>query len=325
MSKLSDAKKLTLGADPEFCFARNNDLISAANLLSTNRNRGFDDEPGDDDFAINPDGEFGLDGCEDIAELRPKPSSDPYILVENIRAALNLGYTKVPGLKNYKWVATPYMDDYSMGGHIHLGFRDLPKGAFAHRLNNRSMTDLLDLYLGVPGILSEPSHEASYRRDNGDYGGLGDYRVQPWGMEYRVLSTWLSHPAVTLSILCLAKTVAVEGLMHGKDLKAVSANELNVLFNGMQDPPRNVLKEKLLPIIYTRLTKFELYPTYKEEIGFMLDMVYANKSTLAKKDMKATWNLSKLTPKVVKPTPKHLSQLFKSGRGLEAGVVQQGN
>jgi len=299
MSKLSDAKKLTLGADPEFCFVKRGRIYSAENLLSN--------EPGEDEF-IDTEGEFGLDGCGEIAELRPKPSNDPYVLVENIRKALGIGYIKIPNLRNYKWVATPIQDDYSMGGHIHLGFRNLPKGVFVPRINNRVMTQLLDLYLGVPGVLVEPEWEANSRRD--EYGGVGDYRRQPWGMEYRVLSTWLSHPAVALSILCLAKTVAVEGLMHGDTLRAISDKEYSSLHEFGFDP--KLMKTKLLPTVYSRLTKFELYPLYKEEIGFLLDMIYAGKSTLTRPDMKTTWDLDKLLPKVVASTPKKLSQLFSS-------------
>ena len=309
MSKLSDAKKLTLGADPEFCFTARagGGLVPAVRLFNTN---GEEDDNGD--YIINRDGEFGLDGCSDIAELRPKPSADPYVLVENIRKALGIGYTKIPELKNYTWLASPSQDEYPMGGHIHLGYRSLPKGAFPNKINNGTMTELLDLYLAVPGILVEPKYEADERR--GDYGGLGDWRRQPWGMEYRTLSTWLSHPAVALSVLCLAKTVAVEGLMHGRALRAVSSKDLNVLYNetGTAD---KAMRAKLLPIVYSRLTKFELYPLYKDEIGFLMDMIHSNNSTLTRGDMKSTWELNKFSPKIVKPKPKSLSQLFKVKRG----------
>lgn len=311
MSKLSDAKKLTLGADPEFCFTNRNGLVSAVNLLTAEGEGNNEDT----DFFVDPEGEFGLDGCDEIAELRPKPSHDPYVLVENIRKALVTGYVKVPGLKSYKWVATPEQDEYVMGGHIHLGFRSLPKGSFPQRINNGVMAELLDLYLAVPGILVEPSHEAENRRN--DYGGLGDWRRQPWGMEYRTLSTWLSHPAIALSLLCLAKTVAVEGLMHGSALRSISSKDLRILYDET-GTSQKAMRTKLLPIVYSRLTKFELYPLYKQEIGFLLDMIHANKSTLIRADMKATWGLNKLTPKVMKPKPKTLSQLFKTRneRGL---------
>ena len=144
-------------------------------------------------------------------------------------------------------------------------------------------------------------------------------------MEYRTLGTWLSHPAVALSILCLAKTVAAEGIMHGRALRAVSANEMKAVYDiGTSD--RAGLKKELLPIVYTRLTKFELYPLYKNEIGFLLDMIHANKSMLTRADMKETWGLHKLAPKkIVKPAPKSLSQLFpvRGGRGLAARLSAQ--
>lgn len=314
MSKLSDAKKLTLGADPEFCFTnrRGGGLIPAVGLFNSNG----DDQDDSGHYLINRDGEFGLDGCSDIAELRPKPSADPYVLVDNIRNALAVGYTKLPATKSYRWVATPSLDEYSMGGHIHLGYRSLPKGSFIERINNREMTNLLDLYLAVPGILIEPSGAADQRR--GDYGQLGDWRRQPWGMEYRVLSTWLSHPAVALSILCLAKTVAVEGLMHGKALYAVSSKDIRNLHDS--EGSYHAECKKMLPLVYSRLTKFELYPLYKNEIGFIMDMIHEGKCTETKADMKATWRLAKFEPKVIKTKPKSLTQLFRA-RARSATVV----
>jgi hypothetical protein len=65
------------------------------------------------------------------------------------------------------------------GGHIHIGYNNpsFPK--------NIEIVKALDLFVGLPSILLDTDTE---RRKM--YGKAGAYRIKPYGVEYRVLSTF---------------------------------------------------------------------------------------------------------------------------------------
>jgi len=67
----------------------------------------------------------------------------------------------------------------SSGGHLHLGYKD-PDVETSLKL-----IKAMDLFLGVPSILLDEDIE---RRKL--YGKAGEFRYKPYGLEYRVLSTF---------------------------------------------------------------------------------------------------------------------------------------
>lgn len=69
------------------------------------------------------------------------------------------------------------------GFHIHVGYKDPDK------LTNMLLARAMDLFLGVPSIIMDKD---TARRDTG-YGRAGNYRDQPHGMEYRVLSSYMAR------------------------------------------------------------------------------------------------------------------------------------
>jgi hypothetical protein len=171
-------RPVTIGADPEFAFAKNGAVVRADSLLSGGTTA-----------------KFGTDGRSDTAELRPSAATSASGLVENIRKLIAAQVRRNPTLRDYDWVATPSFNRMPLGGHIHFGFA--PDAEFV---------GILDALLAVPCAMMEPGASARARKAN--YGNLGDFRPQPWGMEYRVLSTWLSSPARAFAVLGAAHALA---------------------------------------------------------------------------------------------------------------------
>lgn len=64
--------------------------------------------------------------------------------------------------------------------HIHVGY---PKQNYETSVN---IVKWMDVFLGVPSILLDEDTE---RRKL--YGRAGAFRLQPWGVEYRVLSSYM--------------------------------------------------------------------------------------------------------------------------------------
>lgn len=64
--------------------------------------------------------------------------------------------------------------------HIHVGY---PNTNVEESL---SIVKWMDVFLGVPSLLLDPDEE---RRKL--YGKAGCFRLQPWGVEYRVLSSYM--------------------------------------------------------------------------------------------------------------------------------------
>ena len=70
----------------------------------------------------------------------------------------------------------------SAGFHVHVGY---PNMDFEVSMN---IVKWMDIFLGVPSVILDPDTE---RRKL--YGKAGCFRLQPWGVEYRVLSSYMMH------------------------------------------------------------------------------------------------------------------------------------
>lgn len=76
----------------------------------------------------------------------------------------------------------------SAGMHIHIGY---PK---FNPISSIQLVKYLDVFLGVPSVLYDTD---TNRRQL--YGKAGSFRLQPWGVEYRVLSSYFLQSPKTLS------------------------------------------------------------------------------------------------------------------------------
>jgi hypothetical protein len=192
-----------LGSDPELFFVKDGKVVPSTLVV-----------PPDNDNQVTQDGFQG--------ELNPSSSNCRQTAASNIGAALeaariyarNVGAdlsfdvgqiisddvwkSVPPSLKRYgcnptlnvherKFVRVTGMRERfrAAGGHIHLGI-----GA---KDNLPQLVELMDIIAGNTCVLIDLDPNNARRRKN--YGRAGEYRVKPYGLEYRVLSNfWLKSP-----------------------------------------------------------------------------------------------------------------------------------
>ncbi len=184
--KIRPTQSFTMGADIEFMLSSDEELIPASTF-----------------FPV--EGPVGCDESEyALAEIRPEKAESPHVLFSNIKKLITEASEKVP-YKNVHFLAgsMPF-SGYQCGGHIHFG---MPISL--------SLLRALDHYLSLPVAMIEDPRTAKLRRKT-KHGGLGRYRVKPYGFEYLSLSSWIIDPKLTMSILCLARLVA----KHHHELKS---------------------------------------------------------------------------------------------------------
>ena len=177
---------VTLGADPEFELIIAGRVESAASILL-----------GD---AIHlPWGSIGVDGAGWPLELRPDPSTSARGLVHNVARLLGAVPQMLGGLPSTVGEA------YAIGGHVHLGLTNAP-------VDERVLVRTLDEAIG--DILYNLSPES---RIEAGYGRRKDWRIQPWGIEYRTppAAIW-AHPQVALVFVGAIKWAAGE-FLRGRD------------------------------------------------------------------------------------------------------------
>jgi len=251
----------TIGADPEFaCLNRKGGVVSAGDYVSE-----------DDDV------EFGADGNGITFELRPGPSKDPLKIVNNIHDIFVRQTIDKPEFLKFKWVAGSWHSGYPMGGHVHFGLK-------ASVVNFADAINHLDHYVGVVSLLLEIKSHGAKRRGDG-YGGMGDMRVQPWGFEYRPMSSWLSSPYVAAAMLCLSKTVMYELLNNSK----FEWHKFAVRDDFYKMNQERVLSK--FPEIWNDITKMHLYQTYKPYIDLIYFLVKNRLTWIPATGMKESWGV----------------------------------
>ena len=225
-----------LGADPEFGFLdTHGHSISASEVVQDEKHETT----------------FGLDGSNEVAEIRPAPSANPFTVVANIGRALRQGAAEHTGTTGYVWKAGSSVDGSPIGGHIHFGTKALKGG---YDLTQCLAT--LDRYLAQTLILLEDPEEARERRDQGSYGRLNDHRDQKHGFEYRAPSSWLTSPYIASGVLCLAKAVVWETIYN----KLGTTHEVMLDQRAYEEANFGPIRRQFEAIICPDIQKFELYP-----------------------------------------------------------------
>lgn len=272
---MAEKKKteITIGCDPEYGIVSNGRLISPNDVIS------------------GSDSEFGIDGSGRVAELRPPYANDPKELTENIMKVLKKGYANNPGLKEYKMKAGGTVVDEPIGGHIHFGHPALKMPDRA-----RLVADALDRTVSVLNLMIEDQEEAINRRIGSGYGqvGSGSYRDQPWGMEYRVLPSWLTTPEECEGILSLAYIVACE---HHDDDIMNEACSLPAYDNlSFRECDKIGLMYYLEPIVKF-IKGLPRYDKYESAIRPIWKLIKNQKVWSCDKDMRDTWDLKSASKK----------------------------
>lgn len=95
----------------------------------------------------------------------------------------------------------------SAGFHIHIGYdnNDIDTSV--------ELVKYLDLYLGVPAVIDDPDKKRRLL-----YGKAGSFRLTPYGVEYRSLSSALMKDKKTLKKVWYRIVAAIDAFNNGKGL-----------------------------------------------------------------------------------------------------------
>jgi len=259
-------KPVTLGADIEFIMRRGKGIVYASRYFSRHGRVGYDQQ-----------GSRYRRGAKPIVEVRPSPSSDPIVLVSNIKDLLRRAARRAP--KDSSWQAGSLpVRSYPIGGHIH--FSDVPL--------TTELLRALDNYLALPVAMLEDPKRARRRRPR--YGYLGEFRWQRHGFEYRVPSSWIVAPDFAHAIACLAKLVAENYERLRLDMFA--HNEICRAFYRSD-------KEVMRPAFEAIWSDLETLPDYsrmEEHLQVIPEWVREGKEWSENRDLKLRWGLVRRRP-----------------------------
>jgi hypothetical protein len=253
----------TLGADIEFMLSCDGDLLPTSNFFPVEGPVGCDERQIEQDS-----GEYAL------AEIRPEKAESPHELFGNIKKLLSEASEKVP-YENIEFRAgsMPF-GGYQCGGHIHFGI--------PHSL---SLLRALDHYLAVPVAMIEDPR-TSKRRRRTKHGGLGRYRIKPYGLEYLSLSSWIIDPDLTLSVLCLAHLVAA----HHHELP--SGFLFHPLVQRAYYKGNQIFLKQLWEDIKKQLMKTSSYSRYEKELSILFERIEQGNPFAESGDIRKNWGLT---------------------------------
>lgn len=134
--------------------------------------------------------------------------------------------------------------DYTLrttGMHIHIGY------ANPNTHTSLEIIRAMDLFLGVPSVFIDPDTE---RRKM--YGKAGDYRLKPYGVEYRVLSGYFLESDTLLSWIWDNTMAAIDfvnngGIITNPDDIIMSINNCNkqIALEVISDYKINIINQHL--------------------------------------------------------------------------------
>ena len=182
--------------------------------------------------------ELGLDGCQTLGELRPQPSTSPFILTRNIKNLLNKFHSEYGN--NY-FIETGGGCESSLGGHIHIGheiFKNYSNkqikplmqlldaflyypiklnmyGAVREWKDYDALNVDIDYYLGECKVNEDPEKiikiikrvkPLKHQQFNA-FDEKSQHRSQPHGLEYRSLPSFIGDFTFTKLVFKLAKGI----------------------------------------------------------------------------------------------------------------------
>ena len=263
----AEKEALTIGCDPEYGIINNGRLVMPNDVL------------------ISPPQEFGIDGSGRVAELRPPHSDNPRGLTVNIGRVIMTGVERFPQLLDYQLKAGGTAVDEPIGGHIHFGHSMLKKADKA-----RVLAEALDKTLAVLVLMVEDPEEALNRRMGSQYGNVGanNYREQPWGMEYRVLPSWLTSPAECEAVLSLSYIIAHE--FNNKKIIEEACSMPAFDTQAFKECDKVALMY-WIPDIISFIKSLPLFEEYREAMLPLFRLIKQQKVWSCDKNMIDTWNV----------------------------------
>ncbi|HBI05008.1 MAG TPA: hypothetical protein DDY49_13380, partial [Paenibacillaceae bacterium] len=280
----------TIGADVEFMLNNEGELIPASRFFP------IDGPIGCDERQIEQDsGDYAL------AEIRPEKAQTPQELYNNIRTLLNEASKKIPyNTIEFHSGSMPF-SGYQCGGHLHFG---TPLSL--------SKIHALDQYVAIPMAMIEDSRTAKRRRKT-KHGGLGKYRLQPYGFEYISLSSWITDPHLTLGLLCLAYLVVAFHHELPADLLFEPLVQ-QAYYNGN----KTILKH-YWPEIKKRIQSTSDFHMYEEELSDLFHRIDHPEDYLVQKDLRQNWELDVEQQPYLPETTVHIPKKIRKQLHLQEG------
>ena len=252
---------------------------------------------------------LGCDGQSALGEMRPKHGNNP---IEHFNEILELmeqlNDLLVPEIVCYEdelqvkagaYQGSRDFEKFLLGGHIHLGFKA--------DISIDSLGQYLSFFCGIPLTLITDTENLYYfemnmeserniRHKRKQYGEYGGYREKPYGIEFRMPSSWLVSPQITIGALSLAYIVAYEfinqkrtyGFMWSERFNEkyrVSPNNYIILYKKQN---WKIIQENFEPI-KLEIQQMELYPKYKDYIDYIFDMIDNNETWQAERNILPLW------------------------------------
>lgn len=225
---------LTIGADPEM-FLYNTEteqFISAIGLIPGTKEKPFKPSKLKKGFALQTDNvlvEFNIPASklnwestkfiDDILSMKKfiseyvkvinpnfitKCQASAHFSMDELKNPQAMIFGCSPDLNVYtnSENPTPFCEDKTMrsaGFHIHIGY--------SHPIlfHSVELVKYLDVFLGLPSVLMDSDTD---RRKL--YGKAGSFRIQPWGVEYRTLSSAMLQDEDTLSFVYMQVLKAID-------------------------------------------------------------------------------------------------------------------
>ncbi|MCH5586399.1 hypothetical protein MK805_15770 [Shimazuella sp. AN120528] len=257
------ANELMIGADPEFVMrSQTGNIILASKYFPLRGKVGCDAIWLGQNRSHKP-----------LVEVRPRPSTDPQILVERIYHCLSYAARKVAHIP-CSWLAgaMPF-SGFPIGGHIH----------FSGIEPNFEMLRALDNYLTLPLMMVEDQKGISRRPK---YGYLGDYRIKNHGgFEYRTPPSWLVSPTLTKGVIAVAKLIILN--YRKLTLNPLSNPDLQIAYyKGEKDSFRFWTS-----LLIQELKDLDDYSQYEKYLDPYFEYLQSGKSWDESRDFRRAWRL----------------------------------
>lgn len=244
-------EKVTIGADPELFIVKNGSVVSSIGLIPGVKNDPFIPKGFKKGYGVETDNilaEFNIPPAKSEDEFANsialmKQWINDFVRSKDVRytiectASRHVSDDQLQSDEAKQFGCDPDYNAYteevnpkpegaatnlrSAGFHIHVGY---PKQNYKTSVN---IIKWMDAYLGVPSIILDRNIE---RRQL--YGKAGAFRLQPWGVEYRVLSSYMmSNDRLTryvyrqtMAAVSHADTVDEEMFKEARDI--INSNDI---------------------------------------------------------------------------------------------------
>lgn len=246
-------------------------------------------------------GLYGTDGRSTQGEWRVTPASDVRVFTENVKDMITMCKTYIAvkqqdnpalmsiypyGMGVYSIIADKKLQiPESIGLHIHFG------GQFRTETKVKKCVAALDGLLAPIVRMFEPELGAHIRTGCGYYGDLSDYKIKPYGFEYRTLPSCIDNKDVFVGSFALAKAIVFE-VVHGGYIKEEDLQHFTIPKARQHD--RGLLRVLAKKAHMYIKTKCRFYHVYQTEIDTLFSLVFdkdASKLFCTHEDIFSTWDI----------------------------------